>query len=250
MVAAIFGGIGIGAAFVSAIVGYQLTEESLSDANIKISVARSEAKAVGEQAQAEIANANKAIEDARAETAKANKATEELRRQNLELEKAFAPRMLNQLPNGEPLKKFTVQKVTILVLHDSEPRRMAGQIAMLFSLVGWPSPQLVLALDTTDGIMIEYPRPKEDSPFTNNPTGDAAEALKKVLEASEISAFAVPFSSGAPLEEGELRIRIGAKPQSMYLLRRFMPPWAIEQQDRAEQKLKDLKERLDANRPK
>jgi hypothetical protein len=35
-IAAIFGGIGIGAAFISAIVGYQLTEESLAEANRRI----------------------------------------------------------------------------------------------------------------------------------------------------------------------------------------------------------------------
>jgi hypothetical protein len=74
-VAAVFGGIGIGAAFISAIIGYQLTEEALSDANTKISAARDEAKAIGDKAAADIATANKVIAEARAETAKANERT-------------------------------------------------------------------------------------------------------------------------------------------------------------------------------
>jgi hypothetical protein len=53
-VAAIFGGIGIGAAFVSAIVGYQLTEESLAEANRRIA----EANAQAEQARGAAAEAN------------------------------------------------------------------------------------------------------------------------------------------------------------------------------------------------
>jgi len=44
LVAAIFVGIGITAAFVSAIVGYQLTENALSDARVKISEADARAK--------------------------------------------------------------------------------------------------------------------------------------------------------------------------------------------------------------
>jgi len=55
-VAAIFGGIGIGAAFVSAIVGYQLTENALSDARIKISEADARAKEADARAkEAELA---------------------------------------------------------------------------------------------------------------------------------------------------------------------------------------------------
>jgi hypothetical protein len=92
-IAAIFGGIGIIAAFLSAIVGYQLTERSLSDANAKISIARAEARADVEKAAIE---ANSKIEEAKAdtakavaETAKANERTAELK---LALEREIAER--------------------------------------------------------------------------------------------------------------------------------------------------------------
>jgi hypothetical protein len=42
--AAICGGVGIGAAFISAIVGYQLTEKSLKDSDVKIAEANARAK--------------------------------------------------------------------------------------------------------------------------------------------------------------------------------------------------------------
>lgn len=104
-IAAICGGIGIGAAFISAIVGYQLTENSLTDANEKIATARSdadskigvareEAKVELGKAQADIAKANVAIAQADARAAEANAKAETERVERLKLEAKLAPRAL------------------------------------------------------------------------------------------------------------------------------------------------------------
>jgi multidrug efflux pump subunit AcrA (membrane-fusion protein) len=72
VVAAVCSGIGIGGAFVSAIVGYQLTEAALGEANERIAVANArgeEAKAQVETAQADIAKANVEISEARRQAA-------------------------------------------------------------------------------------------------------------------------------------------------------------------------------------
>ena len=96
LVAAVCGGIGIGAAFISAMVGYELSEWSSQDANErikkarsdsdeKIGVAREESKSAIEKAQADIAKS-------RAEAAEANARALEAR---LELEKFKAPRTIS-----------------------------------------------------------------------------------------------------------------------------------------------------------
>lgn len=97
-IAAIFGGVGLAAAFISAIVGYQLTEESLADANTKIAAARSEADTkIGvtrEEARVAVekatADANTKIAEARADTAKAVADTARANERAAELERQAA----------------------------------------------------------------------------------------------------------------------------------------------------------------
>jgi hypothetical protein len=114
-VAAIFGGIGVGAAFISAIVGYQLTEDALSDANREIASAREEARVEIEKTRSE---ANKAVAEAQvditratAETAKANERTAELK---LALEKEIAAR--------KPRTITPEQRARIVEMLRTEPR--------------------------------------------------------------------------------------------------------------------------------
>jgi hypothetical protein len=88
-IAAIFGGIGIAAAFLSAIIGYRLTEDALLEANTKISEARIEADAKIEVAREE---AKVAVEKAQADAAAANARALEAQ---LALEKFKQPRVFS-----------------------------------------------------------------------------------------------------------------------------------------------------------
>ena len=128
-IAAIFGGIGIGAAFVSAIVGYQLTEKTLSDSQIKIAAAN----AVGETAKAE--------------AAKANKRAEELRSDNIALQAGVRPRRFSFMGwtnNPEriskiydALKPHAGTSVLIQVVPDLEAKIFANDIASVLTAAGW-----------------------------------------------------------------------------------------------------------------
>lgn len=107
IVAAIFGGIGIGAAFISAIVGYQLTEVALGEANERIAVADArgeEAKAQVEKAQADIAKANAEIAEARKQTTTLERETADAKERTAFLEKEAAQARAEQ----ERLKSLVI----------------------------------------------------------------------------------------------------------------------------------------------
>jgi hypothetical protein len=186
-VAAIFGGIGITAAFISAIVGYRLTEDSLSEANERISIARVEAKADVEKAAVE---ANTKIEQARAETAKANERTAELAREteklratNLEMEKAFSPRSLTITgADRQKLKALGKVRWVIESVPRDEPQDLLGQIFMLLNSAQW--------------VHFDGPIPTRPTPpavglniyLSDDAAEPAAIALKEVLKKSDIDA--------------------------------------------------------------
>jgi hypothetical protein len=128
-IAAVFGGIGIGAAFVSAIVGYHLTEDALSDSRTKIAAAN----AVGETAKAE--------------AAKANKRAEELRSDNIALQAGVRPRRFSFMGwtnNTErvskiydALKPYKGTVAFIQVAPDFEAKIFANDIASVLTANGW-----------------------------------------------------------------------------------------------------------------
>lgn len=113
-VAAVFGGIGIAAAFLSAIVGYQLTEQALSDANEKITIAR-------EEARAEVAKAH-------AEAAKANART-------AEIYEKFSARRINAEQRGKLVRslKEAAFKVRVTYQPESEVIDLSNDLAVALS---------------------------------------------------------------------------------------------------------------------
>lgn len=130
--AAVFGTVSVVCAFVSAIVGYQITDATQREASTK-------------------------IEQARAETQKAVERTEILRKQNLELEAAIAPRGLEQAKTSEALKRCAGMPVIVSVIRDFEARRFAGMIRVMLQMANWT----IIRFDTTDtdltdGVEIEY----------------------------------------------------------------------------------------------
>jgi hypothetical protein len=111
LVAAVFGGIGIGAAFISAMVGYELSEWASRDANERISNAERSAKVEIEKARSD---ADAKIGIAQADIAQSRKETEEAKARALEaqlaLERYKQPRNLDidsflQRLKGVPSRK-------------------------------------------------------------------------------------------------------------------------------------------------
>jgi hypothetical protein len=133
-IAAIFGGIGIAAAFLSTIVGYQLTEEALVEANTKISearieadtkiaVAREEARVAVERAQADAAAANARALEAQAELAK------------LKSPRSLSPEQQSRLV--AKLNTFAGQKYSFNVFPDPEPINLLRLIDGVLRRAGW-----------------------------------------------------------------------------------------------------------------
>ena len=130
-IAAICGGIGIAAAFVSAIVGYQLTETSLQEANVKI------------------ADANRRVAEATA-------TTEQLKHENLEMERSLRPRRIEYIGFIKVLKKYAGTKVVFATIPDFEPWRVATELMKVFAMSGWAvNPDLRTNPYIGDGIWID-----------------------------------------------------------------------------------------------
>ena len=138
-IAAICGGVGIGAAFISAIVGYELGEQATQSANERIAKAEASAKAdadakIGiarEEAKADIAKSNAAIALARKETAAAQ----------LELAKLKAPRNLTAEQSAKlinDLRKFDPVTYDIAYPKQMEPGSfLVSELIKVFSELGW-----------------------------------------------------------------------------------------------------------------
>jgi hypothetical protein len=162
----------------------------------------------------EAESARAAIATAQEETAKANKATQELRQNNLVLEKAIAPRELEQLQASKALAQFSDIKFTIVSTPDPEARRTAAQIRFLLTLAGLkkfegtlPSPPQYFP----DGISIEWGQEQIVSP--DRRSWNSMLALIEQLKASDVAAR---FGRRVPeLAPAGLRILVGLKPISL-----------------------------------
>ena len=114
-IAAIFGGIGVGAAFISAIVGYQLTENALSDSRVKISAA-----------------------DARA--SEANNKAEEEKLARLKLEAQFAWRRVTVAQKEKMIAELSGSPQSVFVIWitgDPEAMLLAWQLLDIFQKSNW-----------------------------------------------------------------------------------------------------------------
>ncbi len=199
-VAAVFGGIGIGAAFVSAIVGYQLAEESLADANKRIAESQAEAGRANEaagKAHERAAMLEHDASQAHERIARLNNETEILKADNLALQKLMLPRRLGSLisitsPDDSILptpaelqfsgiKQFPGTPVVIQVVPDFEAQTLANDMLAVLTAFGWKpsivgearsrlSPRLI-----EEGVMITYTR---DNKF-NRAAGALADAFTK-----------------------------------------------------------------------
>jgi hypothetical protein len=216
-IAAIFGGIGIIAAFLSAIVGYQLTERSLSDANAKISIARAEARADVEKAAIE---ANSKIEEAKAdtakavaETAKANERTAELK---LALEREIAERQprtisANQHAAIVQYLRNVSPKGEIVVgwkLFDEEAEQFAKQIIFALNEAGFAAKEGNGPLSFGQKGAWIIVRDLKAAQTAPTPIGAVQGAFRDILH---IDMQGVPRADAFP-DLGEFVVAIGGKP--------------------------------------
>jgi hypothetical protein len=195
---------------------------------------------------------------AQEKTAKANAATEEVRRANLELEKAVAPRILDQSPKvTNPLKEFPETTVYIGVIPDWEARRSANQLAILFDIARWKVQPLINDdRPYIDGVQIEYicglsvsPTGVVGSEF-NTQGGLAAKALVAELNRQQIAAseFRIPPNHTAGMRSPTipseaLVVRVGAKP-IMYFLEQQIPALKAAREE-TERRSKEVQQHID-----
>jgi hypothetical protein len=187
----------------------KLLEEYKSDAGERIA----SADATGKAAQADAAKAS-------ADTALANERTENLRKQNLLLERAIAPRILEQVHSVRALKPFADSRYVIKAAHDPEARRTAGQIEFMLVEAGWekfdgPGVANLPFDDDDEGILIEWARNIGSDPMgiPNNRTLDAARAIQTQLGESGIASMV--NGRKAELAPDGIRILVGLKPTSL-----------------------------------
>ncbi len=184
LVAAVCGGIGIGAAFISAMVGYELSEWSSQDANerikkaqadsdAKIAVAREESKAAVEKAQAD-------IEKSRAEAAVAKLETEKLKA-------VVAWRTFSAAQNGDMEKILSAKRGSVnLRWMDGDPEALffAIQISQVLQRAHWNvAPG---SFKPANRIMFGLIFPPVG--------GDDAQTLREALSAAKVGFSAIPFN--------------------------------------------------------
>jgi hypothetical protein len=188
----------------------------------------------GEKISAAEAAGAKANEEA----AKANKATEEIRRENLELEKAVAPRMLEQGQPARALKPFGPIDVKIIAVPDFETRRFSSYLVfMLKGLAGWSVEFLPDDGHTRDGIEIQFIvrvgpdwTATEEQRKQEEKRKQVAATLCNELRKQEIETTVrqVPEMRSMPgllwpaqVPHDSLIVRVGMRPMSYFLDRRF-----------------------------
>ena len=177
--------------------------------------------------------------EANARAAEANKAAEEVRRENIELEKAVAPRSLEQVKSSAALKIYAGTKVHILFVPDFETRRLAGMIAVMLDMAQWTSVLTPHVNAMLDGITVLYIR-EAMPPFPSSPFGsaewqehgklverireangrryDVAAALTQQLNASNLSAHTQVVSAASGLwPAGVSHDAVGLKPMKYCL---------------------------------
>jgi hypothetical protein len=226
IVAAVLGGIGIGAAFVSAIVGYQLTEMSLGEANERIAVADArgeEAKAQVEKAQADIARANAEIAGARQQTAALERETASAKERTAALEKEAAQarteqerlkaqlawRTLPPVMTAELERHLSQKPLSVNIQHianDTEALYLAIQLGNIFGKAKWQ----VAMLATTHAGAVIFGIWVPDSPSPG--TAVIRDALRAVgISFSTDTPPPAGMGFGGSLE-GAATLLVGSKP--------------------------------------
>ena len=155
--ALIFGGVGILSAFVSAWIGYEITDATQKEANQKIAEAHALsdlAKAEVAQAQVEIAKSNERIailqtntetaianaENARAEQARLNVALNREQIERLRFQAQFAWRVIPAEAAAKMIEKLSAAPSSIeitFIASDPEATFFAQQLIRIFSLAKW-----------------------------------------------------------------------------------------------------------------
>jgi hypothetical protein len=210
--ALIFGALSIGSAFVSAWVGWEITDATQKDADARIKAA-----------------------DVR--IADANERTENLRKENLLLEEAVAPRILEQSAPAQALKRFAGMQVLISAVPDFESQRFAGYVFEVLKMAEWAPQWLPADPDIMDGILVEWqggifndPDDPTKVDFQWNARGEeAALALSEEFKKQNIEARTFRFPPprrgfperrpGIPPEA--ITVKIGVKPAEYFLEKRF-----------------------------
>jgi hypothetical protein len=198
--AAVFGSIGIAAAFVSAWVGYQITDATQQEANQRIAEARAETA----NANAEIARANERTAQLAAEAEQARLEQERLRQ--VVSWRILSPDALTNLSNA--LQGPTrVPIVLAYAAGDSESLYLAIQISSAFDRAGnWS----LSAQSRT------YPDRLLWGLFLPGPENEGVQAIRAAFTAANV-AFSVddipppPMSFGAPPAPDAVTIFVGLK---------------------------------------
>jgi hypothetical protein len=253
-VAAIFGGIGIGAAFISAIVGYQLSEESLAEANKRIAEAnaqaeRARADAAGSMAIAadaqnrasgarrEAAQANERAAQLERDAAVARKETAEAQLKLEQLRKLAEPRNINFDVFRKELEGKPKARVQIWYLPDSSDGYWyAFRLAAALSDSGWeiegpapipePDPHNALLKDMPramvaggqpSGVTVVGSAPVGgDMPPEGTPFRVLEEAILKSAAGGLAQIYGASGSQFMPVAAGTLRVIVAAKPDPIF----------------------------------
>jgi hypothetical protein len=156
-IAFVFGGIGVTAAFVSAIVGYQVTDRVVKESDKKIAEANArseEAKAISVEASAKIAEAHTQAAKANERSASLEHDAAQARLETERLKAQLAWRILPQnLANalGTFLSTNTGQINIQYVANDTEAQYFAIQLINIFRKAGW---QVAMMSVTKPGTVI------------------------------------------------------------------------------------------------
>lgn len=144
-----------------------------------------------------------------------SKEAELLKNKNLSLQKALAPRLLEQKETAVPLKPFSDVTFTVVSVPDPEARRLAGQIRVLLDMAGWKEiPKETAATLPApfffDGVLVWWGKPPDTVP-PGNPLLRPAQALIQQLQANEIKSG---MGGGIPelYPLNGIRIVVGFKP--------------------------------------
>lgn len=172
----------------------------------------------------------RATAEANESAAQANKRTEELRTKNLELEKAVAPRSLEQARSSAALRPFAGTDVYIASVPEFEARRFAAYLKVMFEMAGWHIHELPFSEDILDGVNVEYSSGFKQDPtdptktvLNFNEKGEAAaKELIAQLQANNIEVrpmrlpyhAVVQFRPDIPPEA--IVIRVGLKPTTYF----------------------------------
>jgi hypothetical protein len=220
--AAVFGGLGIMAAFISGVVGYQVTDRVLKDADVRI------------------ADANRGAADANAKA-------ESERLARMELEKFVGPRYIAIIAGTpgtgtERLKQFAgTPYILQFVPNDMEINRLAQMIEFLLRESNWVKVAMEPRTDLKDGVTVQT-RPFSPRP---NPVEAAAKDLGDFLEANGIEIIRLSLSSMS-IPEGTVLITIGIKPWPLYskLPQGNIPEGVKQRRDEYAEMEKERKQRL------